>query len=48
LGLGYEALRELNPAIIYAQVKGFGEGSPHKKNLAKTRYRSLAPPSLVV
>jgi formyl-CoA transferase len=34
LGLGYEAIRALNPDIIYAQVKGFGEGSPYEKNLA--------------
>src|SRR3954453_4933918 len=34
LGLGYDAVRELNPRIIYAQVKGFGEGSPYEHNLA--------------
>jgi crotonobetainyl-CoA:carnitine CoA-transferase CaiB-like acyl-CoA transferase len=34
LGLGYDVVRELNPAIIYAQVKGFGEGSPYENNLA--------------
>jgi len=34
LGLGYDVVRALNPAIIYAQVKGFGEGSPYEKNLA--------------
>ncbi|MBI4081319.1 MAG: CoA transferase [Candidatus Lambdaproteobacteria bacterium] len=34
LGLGYAVLRELNPGIIYGQVKGFGEGSPYEKNLA--------------
>ena len=34
LGLSYEVARELNPSIIYAQVKGFGEGSPYEKNLA--------------
>ena len=34
LGLGYDVLSKLNPAIIYAQVKGFGEGSPYEKNLA--------------
>ena len=34
LGLGYGVLSELNPALIYAQVKGFGEGSPQEKQLA--------------
>ena len=34
LGLGYNAVKALNPGIIYAQVKGFGEGSPYEKNLA--------------
>ncbi|HET6607092.1 MAG TPA: CoA transferase [Rhodopila sp.] len=34
LGLGYDVVRELNPGIIYAQVKGFGEGSPFERNLA--------------
>nr|WP_294501971.1 CoA transferase [uncultured Rhodopila sp.] len=34
LGLGYNTVRALNPGIIYAQIKGFGEGSPYEKNLA--------------
>src|SRR5580704_12785319 len=34
IGLGYDAIRALNPGIIYAQVKGFGGGSPYEKNLA--------------
>ncbi|HLJ04665.1 MAG TPA: CoA transferase, partial [Acetobacteraceae bacterium] len=34
LGLGYDDVRALNPRIIYAQVKGFGEGSPFENNLA--------------
>jgi crotonobetainyl-CoA:carnitine CoA-transferase CaiB-like acyl-CoA transferase len=34
LGLGYEVVKALNPAIIYCQVKGFGTGSPFEKNLA--------------
>ncbi|MGO8915616.1 MAG: CaiB/BaiF CoA transferase family protein [Stellaceae bacterium] len=34
LGLGYEAVREINPGVIYAQVKGFGTGSPFERGLA--------------
>ncbi len=34
LGLGYDVARELNPKIVYAQIKGFGEGSPHEYLLA--------------
>ena len=34
LGLGYEEIRKLNPAIVYTQTKGFGEGSPYENNLA--------------
>src|SRR5215510_3106341 len=34
LGLGYPVLAEINPGLIYAQVKGFGEGSPFESNLA--------------
>jgi formyl-CoA transferase len=34
LGLGYDAIKEVNPGIIYAQVKGFGEGSPFETSLA--------------
>jgi len=34
LGLGYDVLRELNPGIVYAQVKGFGTGSPFERGLA--------------
>jgi len=34
LGLGYDTVRELNPKIIYAQVKGFGEGTPYSGYLS--------------
>ena len=34
LGLGYDVIRAINPAIIFCQVKGFGAGSPYEKNLA--------------
>jgi len=34
LGLAYDVAKAINPGIIYAQVKGFGEGSPFEKNLA--------------
>ncbi len=34
LGLSYEELRDVNPAIIYAQLKGFAAGSPYQDFLA--------------
>jgi crotonobetainyl-CoA:carnitine CoA-transferase CaiB-like acyl-CoA transferase len=33
LGLGYDVVSALNPRIIYAQVKGFGAGSPYEQGL---------------
>ncbi len=34
MGLSYDVVKDINPGIIYAQVKGFGEGSPFEKNLS--------------
>ena len=34
LGLGFDAVKKINPGIIYCQVKGFGTGSPYEKSLA--------------
>ena len=34
LGLGYDVVSALNPRIIYAQVKGFGDGMPYEKGLS--------------
>ncbi|MBS0244577.1 MAG: CoA transferase, partial [Proteobacteria bacterium] len=34
LGLGYDVAKTLNPGLIYAQIKGFGKGSPHETGLA--------------
>jgi len=34
LGLGYDVVSGINPSIIYAQVKGFGDGSPFEKGLS--------------
>jgi crotonobetainyl-CoA:carnitine CoA-transferase CaiB-like acyl-CoA transferase len=33
LGLGYDVISAINPRIIYAQVKGFGVGSPYESGL---------------
>jgi crotonobetainyl-CoA:carnitine CoA-transferase CaiB-like acyl-CoA transferase len=34
LGLGYDVVRELNPKIIYAQVKGYAQDGPHANYLS--------------
>jgi formyl-CoA transferase len=34
LGFGYDEVRRVNPRIVYAQIKGFGTGSPYAEYLA--------------
>ncbi|MCC7346381.1 MAG: CoA transferase [Variibacter sp.] len=34
LGLGYDVVSKVNPKIVYAQVKGFGEGTPYQNYLS--------------
>jgi len=34
LGLGYKDLSKVNPKLIYAQIKGYGDGSPYEKYLS--------------
>ena len=34
LGFGYDVIRELNPRMIYAQIKGFAQDGPYKNYLA--------------
>ncbi len=34
LGLGHDVVKAINPAIVYAQVKGFAEGSPFENFLS--------------
>ena len=48
-GLGYDALRELNPAIVYCSLNGTGQSGPYKElathGLAYDAYAGLAPPA---
>ena len=34
LGLGYDVVRAINPRLVYAQIKGFGEGNRYEDFLA--------------
>jgi crotonobetainyl-CoA:carnitine CoA-transferase CaiB-like acyl-CoA transferase len=34
LGLGFDVVSGINPSIIYAQIKGFGDGRPFEKGLS--------------
>ena len=34
LGFGYQQVSQINPRIVYAQIKGFGPGSPYERFLA--------------
>ena len=34
LGFGYDAVKKINPRLIYAQIKGFGAGSPYESFLS--------------
>ncbi len=34
LGFGYERVREINPRVVYAQIKGFAPNGPYAKYLA--------------
>jgi len=39
LGLGYEAVKAVNPSIVYASITGFGQSGPHA---TKPGYNSIA------
>ncbi|MCL7419120.1 MAG: CoA transferase, partial [Halalkalicoccus sp.] len=31
LGIGYDEIRERNPEVVYASIKGYGESGPYKQ-----------------